>query len=443
MSIFEEVGAKISLWVFRSKRDVADAVVKLPSATYSALRSRLMQVRTGGGFCMVMLTVFQPQKRRNVIVERRIAHCSLDEILLVLRDEGVNVEQRIGLAKDTLLDIIDAQPPAVFNNILLRLHPARQSVIDRSFLTIPDEQGRQALVEQFIQSTSNEAVRQVVCCICAREVFKSEATSITLDEIPHCEVLCPCKPHPAHVLTSGMLLYRDPLSKAVPEFACTTCMQSLSSGKRPPLALSNNMWLGDVPFELRILTLCERILVSRFFSAAYIVKLYPKNRGARGWPKEMLTSAVKGNVSSYFLNTEDIVGMIDPGYLPPRPTILAATIGVTFIGRDNIPLRYLPPYLHVRRQRVREAISWLIPRNPLYKGQKISEVNLKMLPEDGVPTEVLDNMKWINDTRVIDRENGGYVPNHEGECDDSSGDNTAECADKDDVGELFRSDGGM
>lgn len=153
--------------------------------------------------------------------------------------------------------------------------------------------------------------------ICAREVFRSEAKSIHVDDIPHPEVLQPRKPHPAHVLTSGMLLYRGASSKKVPEFTCLTCMHSLSSGKCPPLALSNNMWLGEVPFELHILTLCERILVSRFFSAAYIIKLYPKSRGARGWPKEMLTSAVRGNVSSYFLNTEDIVGMIDPGFLPP------------------------------------------------------------------------------------------------------------------------------
>ncbi|KAJ3846079.1 hypothetical protein EV368DRAFT_53238 [Lentinula lateritia] len=110
-------------------------------------------------------------------------------------------------------------------------------------------------------------------------------------------------------------------------------IQSLSGSlvKGPLLSLSNNLWIGDVPFELRILTLCERVLVSRVFSAAYIIKLYPKSRDARGWRKEMLTSAVKGNVSSYFLNTEDIVGMIDPGFMLPCSGILAATIGMTFI----------------------------------------------------------------------------------------------------------------
>ncbi|KAJ3846312.1 hypothetical protein EV368DRAFT_16319, partial [Lentinula lateritia] len=171
---------------------------------------------------------------------------------------------------------------------------------------------------------------------------------------------------------------------------CTSCLQYLTgkTPKRPPLSLANNLWLGEIPFELRILSLCERILVSRFYAAAYIVKLFPKSHGAWGWPKEMLTSAVRGNVSSYFLNTEDIISMIDVGYLPPRPEILAATIGVTFIGPNNVPLKFLPPYLRVRRNRVRDALRWLIANNPLYAGQKISETNLSGLPEDGIPAEV-------------------------------------------------------
>lgn len=375
------------------------------------------------------------------MLDRRLESCSLSHILSVTRAEGVTIDDASAQSKAKLTEVIIAQPPAIVNSILLRLQPPRQPVMERSFLTVPDEAGRRALVEKYIEATGNDAVRQVVCCICAREVFSSEAKSIHPDQIPHPGLLHPAKPHSAHALTSGMLLYQDPWTKKVPEFACSMCIQSLlaNPAKRPPLSLSNNLWIGEVPFELRILTLCERILVSRFFSAAYIIKLYPKSQGACGWPKEMLTSAVKGNVSSYFLNTEDIVGMIDPGFLPPRPAILTATIGVTFIGPQNIPLKFLPPYLRVRRKRVKDALEWLIRYNPLYLGQKLSPQHLELLPEDGVPPGVLHSMKWIDDVRVLDRENGGYIPNLESPGNDEDDVASGEGIVADELAEVFRS----
>ncbi|KAJ4476097.1 hypothetical protein C8J55DRAFT_490347 [Lentinula edodes] len=406
VDIFEKLGATISLWVFRNKKRLTGEIENLPKPIYTVVVEHLSR----------------PQERRNVMLDRRVESCSLSHIISVTRAEGVNIDDASAQTKGQLTDVIIAQGPVIVNKILHRLQPLREPVLDQPFLTVPNETGRRVLVEKYIEATGNDAVRQVVCCICAREVFRSDAKPMDPGKIPHPELLRPSKPHSAHVLTSGMLLYRDPWSKKVPEFACTMCLQSLSGNpaKRPPLSLSNNLWTGDVPFELRILTLCERVLVSRFFSAAYIIKLYPKSRGARGWPKEMLTSAVKGNVSSYFLNTKDIVGMIDPGSVPPRPGILAATIGVTFIGPQNIPLKFLPPYLRVRRKRVKDALK------------------LALLPEDGVPPEVLDNMKWIDDVRVLDRVDGGYIPNLESPGNDEDEVASGEGTVGDDVVEVFR-----
>ncbi|KAJ3902364.1 hypothetical protein F5879DRAFT_777939, partial [Lentinula edodes] len=169
---------------------------------------------------------------------------------------------------------------------------------------------------------------------------------------------------------------------------CHDCLRQLSDSQRPRLSLANNMWIGAIPFELRILTLPERVLVSRFFAAAYIVKLYPKKKGARSWPTDLLTSGMKGNVSTYFMNTDEITLMVDEGYLPPRPSILAATIAVTFVGPRNVPLKTLAPMLSVRRRRVADALRWLIANNPLYAGIKISQQNLDAFPEDGVPEEI-------------------------------------------------------
>ncbi|KAJ3924796.1 MAG: hypothetical protein NXY57DRAFT_855245, partial [Lentinula lateritia] len=54
---------------------------------------------------------------------------------------------------------------------------------------------------------------------------------------------------------------------------CHECYKSLERAQMPPLSLSNSMWIGNIPFALRNLSIAERVLISRFFSAAYVVKL--------------------------------------------------------------------------------------------------------------------------------------------------------------------------
>ena len=99
------------------------------------------------------------------------------------------------------------------------------------------------------------------------------------------KVLRPFQKHPAHVLTSGMLLHRTPdalhaASNGVLSVnVCDSCMCLLQHNKTPPLSLANGTWIGDVPSELSVLTLPERILFARYFPAAYIVKLYPQQKG--------------------------------------------------------------------------------------------------------------------------------------------------------------------
>ncbi|KAJ6512269.1 hypothetical protein C8R47DRAFT_963349 [Mycena vitilis] len=183
-----------------------------------------------------------------------------------------------------------------------------------------------------------------------------EETAITA--IPNGRHLIPDKPHPAHTLFGGWLLHEDAATQQR-TYLCMQCKRKLSHDERPPLALANGMWIGQIPFELRILTLPERLLVSLYFPAAYVVKLYPKVKGARTWTKEMLNSGMKGNVSTYKLNTAQIAGIVSGNTMPPSPVILAATIGVTFVGAGNTPLRILPDFLRVRRKRVFDALLWL------------------------------------------------------------------------------------
>ncbi|KAJ6489221.1 hypothetical protein C8R47DRAFT_914294, partial [Mycena vitilis] len=169
---------------------------------------------------------------------------------------------------------------------------------------------------------------------------------------------------------------------------CTTCKRKLQQDECPPLAIANGLWLGKIPFELAVLTLPERLLVSLYFPAAYVVKLYPKSKGARGWDKDTVNSGLKGNVSTYRLNTAEIAGVMSGNTMPPSPVVLAATIGVTFVGAGNAPLRILPDFLRVRRQRVFEALLWLKQNNGIYANINISQNQLRLLPIDAVPDEI-------------------------------------------------------
>jgi hypothetical protein len=160
----------------------------------------------------------------------------------------------------------------------------------------------------------------------------------------------------AHQLTDGMLLHMGENSTR-DVGVCNTCYQQLCKNCTPSLALANGMWLGNIPHVLSVLSLPERILVARYFPAAYIVKLFPKKKGASTWARDKANSAVRGNVSTYRLNTADIEDVIGGSTMPPPAIVLSATIGVTFVGPKNVPEKTMPDFLKVRRRNVLEALT--------------------------------------------------------------------------------------
>ena len=147
----------------------------------------------------------------------------------------------------------------------------------------------------------------------------------------------------------------------------------MGNKKTPALSLANGMWIGDVPSELAILTLPERMLVAKYFPAAYIVKLSPKQKGASHWSSLGMNSGVRGNVATYKLNVEDIADIVDPKIMPPPAKILASVIGVIIIGPKNMPEHTMLGYFRVRRDCIRRGLKWLFDHNPLYADSQISE----------------------------------------------------------------------
>src|SRR5882762_8731438 len=165
------------------------------------------------------------------------------------------------------------------------------------------------------------------------------------------------------------------------------------------------MWIGEVPFELAVLSLPEQMLIARHFPAALIVKMYPRQKGAKS-----INSGLQGNVSTYRLDTCEITNMVADNVFPRPTRILASTIGVTFVGPKNLPEKSLPGFLHVRKHRVRDALIWLRKKNPLYANITIAEERLQELMEDGIPDEILAAMRYSDDVDELEQECAGYVP---------------------------------
>ncbi|KAF7313616.1 ATP-dependent DNA helicase [Mycena chlorophos] len=195
-----------------------------------------------------------------------------------------------------------------------------------------------------------------------------------------------------------------------PYFLCTVCRAQLLLHERPPLSLANNMWIGETPWVLSILSLTERLFIALYFPAAYVVKLFPKKAGGKKWDKEKINSGMRGNVSTYRMNTDDISDMITGQFMPRPVGILASVIAVTFVGAKNVPLLLLPDIFDVRRHRVADALLWLKTNNHFYRDIEISQERLEQLPISGVPDEILLNVRYSPEESILGREHAGYVP---------------------------------
>ena len=234
-----------------------------------------------------------------------------------------------------------------------------------------------------------------------------------MDDLPNNDILHSKSFHKAHSLTEGMLLEESGIvtsgsSKRIQ--VCSGCECELKLGRVPKQALANGMWIGKVPMELAMLTLPEKVLVAKCFPAAYIVKLFLKQKGAKTWASAGCNSGMRGNVSTYHLNVEDIANLVDPIVMPPSPAVLAATIGITIISPHNLPEQTMPGFLHVKQSWIKDALRWLKNNNPLWGNITISNEQLELYSdEDCVQETIKVIMKYLDKIEAVDREHAGYV----------------------------------
>lgn len=288
-----------------------------------------------------------------------------------------------------------------------REDPRQDICASRYLAPVPDEVNA-AATQRYLDATSNHALAKAICCVCARKLHVTQLETMPVRSIPSPHCLKPSHPHEAHYLTQNMLLHCSALN-GDEGHVCLDCVRELRQARTPSLSLANNMWIGDIPPVLSILTLPERVLIARYFPAAYIVKLYPKSGGA-GFDPRHLTSGVRGNVTTYPLDVDALAAFVDGRRLPPHPRVLAATIGISFVGVKGVPEKAMRGIFSVNRQRVKAALLWLKQFNPFYAQIELDEDNLASLPEDDIPEQLRQIIKVDDNPASLDEEHAGYIP---------------------------------
>ena len=290
------------------------------------------------------------------------------------------------------------------------------------FLKTPSELTRARCYQRFYEATSNGALEMCVCAVCGREctVKEDKVMMMPLSLMPNSRRLVPAVPHREHELFQGKLL--EPAGVTVGEEdpiigVCGECLQELNkAGEAPPkYSLANRMWIGKVPWELQVLTFPEQLLIALLYPRVYVFKLFPKrSTGASGLSN--LQRAMRGNVSTYQLNTDTVASMVEGKLMPRPPAILASLISLTFVAVGEIPKPWLHTMFRVRRAVLLKALQWLKMNNPKYYGDiEISTQRLEDLPEDDVPDEINAIVRQIENVAVLDEENDGYVPQDDNE----------------------------
>ena len=156
-------------------------------------------------------------------------------------------------------------------------------------------------------------------------------------------------------------------------YICRRCKADKVTPKK--FSAGNYMIPSSVPKELQGLTQIEEMLISR---ALPIMKVYVKPGGQRGYTGINLPQEVTELAQS----------------LPRYPKNISLIV-VTMNGKDNSFKDVI-----VRRNKVEQALHWLMKNNPHYEKIKFDSEALHSLPSNGIPVD-LQTIK-SNDTKECD-----------------------------------------
>ena len=161
-----------------------------------------------------------------------------------------------------------------------------ESYDSSKYLDLPSSREVRVAYKAFYQATSSSCVQRAVCGICARKCgpLDDQLMTHSLKALPNSHRLAPSKPHPLHDLYEGKLLEPTGVIGDAGDYkvnVCSTCLDDLLKKKDVPpwFALANNLWIGQVPWQIQVLTFPEQLLVSLVYPRVFVFKLFPKKVG--------------------------------------------------------------------------------------------------------------------------------------------------------------------
>ena len=279
------------------------------------------------------------------------------------------------------------------------------------FMSIPSADEERKCYEAFYDATSNDSLLFLTCPICARKKLVREGDrSMLLSEPSVVEVLTGSTSRPevkdVEKVVLRHLLQTD--EGGISCWMCFDCIRALERHNLPKLSLANNLWVGEVPFELTGLSIPEQLLIARHYPRCYIFKLFPRDLDVHV-PPDQLYAGMAGNASLFELNTQEVVEMLIGQRMPSPVRTLSSVIAITFVCGKKLPMDWLKKTFRVRRMVVYDALVWLKHHNPVYGDICIDDGRLKELPEDDVPEELLMVVRQEYDDEVAVNKRESYL----------------------------------
>ena len=278
---------------------------------------------------------------------------------------------------------------------LARLHSEWPSMVPQSL--------KDKLIKLFREQTSSAFLAAVTCASCAESCLVSESKNVNVMNINLDLLQRPdhrTTTHSEDIVVDINWLDRDTIAPTFlspiatrPDIIlepkgvsndesgnimltlCKTCHSSIQSKKTPPLALANHMVLGEIPNELKDLTVVEEAMIAKCRAKCWVIQLKEENSGILVPNSQR---GIKGHIIIYPQKPSAIASI-----LPPPLEEVSTPICVIFVGSSPPSKEWLQKKakpLAVRREKVRNALMWLKNHNPHYKDVIINDSVLNSLP---------------------------------------------------------------
>ena len=315
----------------------------------------------------------------------------------------------------------------------LRLHDGgNSSGAEDCYMEVASEELKRAIIQEWEQLMSTDALREHVCCSCARRLPRNMMLLVKPGKIDFS--LLRNDHLPEHILPvsynrdayGGAILNPKGLTSLDARAdiqLCVECERSLRKGRTPKYALANWLYYGhdrlpaDVKQAFEEATQVERVLVSRA-RASKISFRFCETKGhyLYGTDPHTSQSYVRGNVG---IHPQDATHLHE--YLPPGNDVIRDTICAVFVGQTKPTpetMHRLFPVL-VRKSRVSTLIQFLTSHNPMYRPAGLfagfSQINMDALfgpgtdgVEEGVPCGM--EIAHVQSNEAIEGSTSSYVP---------------------------------